>query len=376
MVWRRAKPRGVSEVVVYTDSDALGRELLSGFGSYNIAAATRPLAAMAKLDGEVDLPRIGTVLVDLRDGKAERELRTLRSHSVAGKRRIVGLGDDDTLEFYRHATRAGCDEYFALERELSMLIDYVAGNDETSQSANIVVHGVKPGIGASLISAGLAQYLSDDADVDIVDMTWSHPTTSYWLGLDRTGDIHKLVGMGERIDKTITDQVALRVNDAIRYFGGYDMGGGSRFDLNDAAAFYLMLGGGGTVKIWKTDRENREFTSHVLRHADHMVLVSDRSLPSLRGVNDMLGLNRKSGQTPVVVVNDPYVESDMNTAKFRSLIDGRGTVFVPRLRRLKAQLLDGIVPGGRRSRLRRHIRKIAIAINPRFGSTRRRRSGR
>lgn len=360
--WRHPADETAHDIVVYTDSSTLPHALMSRLESRAGMTLTKPLSALGGIDREANLSRIGEIVVDLRDASVEAELRALRGR--ANGTRIIGLGDDSTLEFYRRAKRAGCDEYFVIDQELPMAVDYIVGQDKADRPGDIVVHGVKLGIGASLISAGLAQFLSGTRSVEIVDMNWTHPTVNYWLGEDRTGELHRLCGHGDRIDELMTNQIALRLNKEIRYYGGYDITGSSRFVPADAAKFFDVISANDACTIWKTDKGNPEFSSHVLRHADHVVLVSDRGLPSLRAVNDMIASCSESGRRPTVVINDPYAESDIRVAKFRSLLQSEDVIAIPKVRRLKAQLLDGIPPGSRRSRLHRHIRKIAARLGP------------
>lgn len=364
MAQRHLAGDAAHDILVYTDSEDLPRAVMSRLGLRNGATSTKPLSALGDVDREVNFSRIGEIIVDLRDGAAGAVLRALRGRMASKGKRIIGLGNDSTLEFYRHARQIGCDEYFVIAHELPMMIDYISGQDDTDRSGNIVVHGVKPGIGASLISAGLAQFLSGERSVEIVDMNWTRPAVNYWLGEDSTGELHRLAGLGDRIDSLMASQVVLSLDNALRYYGGYDVTGSSRFDRTDAAKFYDILGASGSYTIWKTDKGNPELGGYALRNADHVVLVSDRGLPSLRCVNDMIERCRETGRRPLVVVNDPYVESDIKAAKFRSLLQGESAISVPRLGRLKAQLLAGVLPGSRRSKLRRHIRRIALRLDP------------
>lgn len=348
------------DICIYTDSDSLPSALMSRLKPRNSATLTRPLSALGEIEREANLSRIGEIIVDLRGGKVD--LHALRSQ--ANGTRIIGLGDDSTLEFYRHAKRAGCDEYFVIDRELPMMIDYITEQDTVERSDNVAVHGIKPGIGTSLISAGLAQFLSGGRSVEVVDMDWTRPTVNYWLGEDRTGGLHRLAGLGDRIDSLMTNKVALSLNNkTISYYGGYDITGNSRFDPAEAARLFDVLGTNDSYTIWKTDKGNPEFSDHALRNANHVVLVSDRGLPSLRAVNDMAAWCRETDRQPIIVINDPYAESDIKATKFRSLLRGETVIVIPRIRRLKAQLLDGIPPGSRRSRLCRHVRRIAAQLD-------------
>lgn len=364
MAMARRRPAGgnAHDILVYTDSDTLPHALTSRIKSRNGATVAKPLSALGEIGGEFNLSRVGEIVVDLRDAPLETEIRALRGR-VNGTR-IIGLGDDPTLEFYRRARQAGCDEYFVIDQEWPMAVDYIAGHNPADRAGSIVVHGIKLGIGTSLISAGLAQFLSGSRNIEVVDMNWTDPTVNYWLGEDRTGEMHRLCGLGDRIDQMVADQIALRPSKEILYYGGYDITGTSRFVAADAAKFFDIISANDACTIWKTDKGNPEFSSHALRNADQVVLVSDRSLPSLRAINDMVASCRESGHSPVVVVNDPYAESDLRAAKFRSLLRNEDVIIIPRIRRLKAQLLDGIPPGSRRSRLHRHIRKLAARLDP------------
>ena len=369
MAGRGAANEAVREICVYSDCETLSHALMSELGPLSAATSVKPLSSLHELSRQRARSGAREIVVDVRNDLDETELRTLRDR-VNGSR-IIGLGDDATLECYRRLREAGCDEYFVIDQELPRAIRFIAGQDDTGEARHIAVHGIKSGIGASLISAALAHFISEGRSVDVVDLNFTHPSVNYWLGEDRAGELHRLAGFGARIDSKMTDQIALSVKETIRYFGGYDVMGAARFEADDATRLFDVLSTR-SCTLWRTDTGNPHISAHALEHAGTTVLVTDRSLPSLRAVNDMTAHCRQIGQRVVIAINDPYAESDIEVSKFRTLLQDCDVVALPRVRRLKAQLLDGIVPGSRRSGLHRSIRKLAGRLDPQWSPPRRR----
>ena len=369
MAKRGAADGATPEIVVYSDCDTLSHALMKELGPLNAGTSVKPLSSLQDLSRQGGQSGIREIVVDVRSNLNETELRTLRDRMNGT--RIIGLGDDATLECYRRLREAGCDEYFVIDQELPRAIRYIAGQDNTGGVRHIAVHGIKSGIGTSLISAALARFISERHSVDIVDLNFTHPSINYWLGEDRAGVLHRLVGFGARIDSKMTDQIALSVNQTIRYLGGYDVMGTARFDADDAARLFGVLGTQ-SCTLWRTDTGNPHISAYALQHADATVLVTDRSLSSLRAVNDMTAHCQQIGRRVVIVINDPYAESDIKVSKFRTLLQGSDVIVLPRVRRLKVRLLDGIVPGSRRSGLYRSIRRIAGRLDPQWNAPKRR----
>ena len=314
------KDKTPRSVLLYTDSKGLPGKLNAVFSPRGETVSARSWAKIETVDR--DIGTFAAAVIDLgRNRPSDAEISELCKRVHDHDRLVLAVGDPADIAFYRHAKQLGCDEYFTIKNELPLVADHIQGHP--SSACTILVHAVKSGIGGSLISAALAQLFSEDMSVGVVDLNWVRPAVNYWLGIDKTGQLHMLAGKGAAIDSLLAAQIKLSSRANLDYYGGYDVTGERQFDVTESQAWFSAVDASTSCTIWKSDRGNACCSNYVLSRADHVVVVCDLGLPSLRSVGDFLNRCHEADKPTIIVINDPYIEPEINGRKIQ-VFDGPG----------------------------------------------------
>ncbi|WP_034301104.1 MinD/ParA family protein [Herbaspirillum sp. RV1423] len=245
------------------------------------------------------LREAGLIVIDLAGDPAPtaslRELREFTAPNVP----VLVLGELNDLAYARQLRQLGASEYFAhpIEpNELILTARRLLQLDSANTTRNgrlIAVHGLRGGVGASLITAGLVTVISQQhgRNCAAVDLNFSSPAVGSWLGCDQPGRLNALLQDVQRLDQALLDQIVQSPFPQLNVYDGNldheDDGEGNTVPNSTALrGLSQLLAERHSCQVWRTPPGPAART--VLLDADLCVLVADGSFPSLRAALALL----------------------------------------------------------------------------------------
>ena len=291
----------------------------------------------------VDVGRAATALTIV------RELRDLCSQDAV----VLLIADDADLPLARELRRQGVSEIYSrpLDHEELYLMAGEAlgsgGDHRTRRGSRIIaVHGVSGGVGAGVVSAGLATVIATahGRRTVLLDLDLSSPTAGSWLGCDKPSELSALLKAPERIDAALVDQVIQRpvaqiaLLDGVRSLTSHDpvCAVGCQRLASVLASQYRY-------QVWRSSGMDTA-AQHSLQQADISLLVCDGSLPALRGVRDLLPQLAESrpGMQTLLVFNQRSPDEVLNAESFAESLGRQPGLVLPYRSKLARQQLDGV----------------------------------
>ena len=253
--------------------------------------------------------------------------------------KIVAIGNENDLGFYRQALAAGADEYFAqplpveeLLQAMRVLLKLDAYACSLRLGRMITVFGTHGGVGCGMVAAGLAQMfaLGHGRSTVLVDSNLSSPTVGSSVGSDLPGNLGFLLDDAEEIDSVLVDQIMQRPFDNLAFLDGYDGIGVQRSVKTDnVESLIKLLGNQFRYQVWRANGGSGVLKPVVLGQADIVFLVMSGTLSSARTVPDVvqwLADNNPAARL-VFVYNTPFSNPPVPAESFEDLT-GRKIYFV------------------------------------------------
>ena len=291
----------------------------------------------------VDVGRAATALTLV------RELRDLCSPNTV----LLLIADDADLALARELRRQGVSEIYSRpfdHDELYQMASEALGSgvDHRARRGSriIAVHGICGGVGAGVVSAGLATVIAvaHGRRTVLLDLDLSSPRAGSWLGCDKPSELSALLKAPERIDAALVEQVMQRpmaqlaLLDGVQSLSSHDprCGVGCQRLANVLAGQYRY-------QIWRSSGMDTG-AQHSLLQADISLLVCDGSLPALRGVRDLLPQLAESrpGMQTLLVFNQRSPDEVLNAESFAESLGRQPDLVLPYRSKLARQQLDGV----------------------------------
>ena len=308
------------------------------FRRANIRAATALLAAM---------PTPLTIIIDL--GGEENPLAALAdlSQVVEPDVRVLVVGDQDDVAFYRQVTRGlGALEYLSkplirdvVARQFGPLLNRQALPQDSVLGGRLVtVTGVRGGVGASTIAANLAWYLGVQArrHTVLLDSDLHRGICAMLLAAKSGSGLRTALEAPGRIDELFVERVSQPVADRLHVLAGeerladqpgYAAGAGAR--LSDALR-----------RRYNFVVADLPFTGQPL-HRDLLHLAHQRVLvmmPTLASIRDTLRLlavpnGPAQPRRAVVVLNRSNMQGGLDPRRVAEALKMQPDIIIPEVRR-------------------------------------------
>ena len=308
------------------------------FRRASIRAATALLAAM---------PTPLTIIIDL--SGEENPLAALAdlSQVVEPDVRVLVVGDQDDVAFYRQVTRGlGALEYLSkplirdlVARQFGPLLNRQALPQDSVLGGRLVtVTGVRGGVGASTIAANLAWYLGVQArrHTVLLDSDLHRGVCAMLLAAKSGSGLRTALEAPGRIDELFVERVSQPVADRLHVLAGeerladqpgYAPGAGAR--LTDALR-----------RRYNFVVADLPFTGHAL-HRDLLHLAHQRVLvmmPTLASIRDTLRLlavpnGPAQPRRAVVVLNRSNMQGGLDPRRVADALKMQPDIIIPEVRR-------------------------------------------
>ena len=308
------------------------------FRRASIRAATALLAAM---------PTPLTIIIDL--GGEENPLAALAdlSQVVEPDVRVLVVGDQDDVAFYRQVTRGlGALEYLSkplirdvVARQFGPLLNRQALPQDSVLGGRLVtVTGVRGGVGASTIAANLAWYLGVQArrHTVLLDSDLHRGICAMLLAAKSGSGLRTALEAPGRIDELFVERVSQPVADRLHVLAGeerladqpgYAPGAGAR--LSDALR-----------RRYNFVVADLPFTGQPL-HRDLLHLAHQRVLvmmPTLASIRDTLRLlavpnGPAQPRRAVVVLNRSNMQGGLDPRRVAEALKMQPDIIIPEVRR-------------------------------------------
>ena len=308
------------------------------FRRANIRAATALLAAM---------PTPLTIIIDL--GGEENPLAALAdlSQVVEPDVRVLVVGDQDDVAFYRQVTRGlGALEYLSkplirdlVARQFGPLLNRQALPQDSVLGGRLVtVTGVRGGVGASTVAANLAWYLGVQArrHTVLLDSDLHRGVCAMLLAAKSGSGLRTALEAPGRIDELFVERVSQPVADRLHVLAGeerladqpgYAPGAGAR--LTDALRRRYNF------VVADLPFTGQPMHRDLLHLAHQRVLVMMPTLASIRDTLRLLAIPNGPAQPrrAVVVLNRSNMQGGLDPRRVAEALKMQPDITIPEVRR-------------------------------------------
>jgi len=308
------------------------------FRRAGIRAATALLATM---------PTPLTLIVDL--SGEENPLAALAdlSQVVEPDVRVLVVGDQDDVNFYRQVTRGlGALEYLhkplirdLVARQFGPLLNRQALPQDTVQGGRLVaITGARGGVGASTIAANLSWYLGAEArrHTVLLDTDLHRGICAMLLGSKSGSGLRTALETPSRIDELFVERVSQPVADRLHVLAG-----------EERLADQPNYAAGGAARLTEALRRRYNFVvadlpftgqplhRDLLHLAHQRVLVMVPTLASIRDALRLLALPNGPAQPrrAVVVLNRSNMQGGLELRRVIDALKMEPDIVIPEVRR-------------------------------------------
>lgn len=233
---------------------------------------------------------------------------------------LVAVSADDDRDTIVRTVRAGADEHLVLPLSQHDLLKVcikvaeacrAATPHEVRGGALWVVHGPKGGVGATTLAVNLAVALrATQHDVALVDLDAYAGDAAFFLNVQPTNTLRDIVTNHERLDALLIQGVITRHPTGLAILAASPPGRGQpplEPTFDQTIDILELVTGMHELTLVNTPRILSEPTRAVLATADRIFLVTDLTVPALRGcartIDWLLGEGVDTAGAVEVVVN-------------------------------------------------------------------------
>lgn len=195
--------------------------------------------------------------------------------------KVVVIGDDETIPYYRSVCAAGAIEYLVnpVSQQGLSLVDFHGQASAQLSGRRVSVVGSKGGVGTSTIVASLARTLSQrQHSVTAVDLDFSAGDLDLHFDVQGNTALVEMLQYPERLEPVVLERSSIRVEANLSLLTGY-----------------LALD---TDPFWPEKGALEHLSKFCLYHADYMIF----DIPSF-SLRDQVGMSAlKSSDVRIIVV--------------------------------------------------------------------------
>ncbi|MFQ5534735.1 MAG: CpaE family protein [Sphingomonadales bacterium] len=343
--------------------------------SGGIANAVRSLAVTAP-------PHI--LVVDLSQSQEPRADITALAEVCEPGTIVIALGEVNDVALYRDLVAAGIFDYLVKPVSLDQMRGVIAAAKELEQdapSAQIVpptsgklvpIIGVRGGAGASTVAINTAWFMSTDHDqkTALVDIDIHFGTAALVFDLEPNRGLFDALENPGRVDGLFIERAMVRKSANFSILSG-EAPLADTLDPNPAALNHLLdeLKKNFATVLLDLPRGLIGFQQFVLTKSDHIVLVADLSLVSVRDTIRMLGFAKDvAPETPITVVANRVrggVRDEVSQRDFENAIERQIDLVVPddpKTAMLAAKTAKTFPEAGPASKATRAIRELTRGL--------------
>lgn len=227
--------------------------------------------------------------------------------------KVIVIGHANDVILYRDLMRRGVSEYLVTPIAPLQLVEAAAGlyHDAKSPPLGRVIAfiGAKGGTGSSTIAHNYAREFARNADIEtaIIDLDLAFGSATLHFNIDVSGGILEAIAQPERVDALLLDRLLVNVGEKLSVLGG--PGGVDRdmiVEVHAIEAILVAMRASMPAVILDLPGIWAPWVRFSLLHADHIILIAEPELASLRNAKamiDMLRVARSNDPSPHIVLN-------------------------------------------------------------------------
>lgn len=207
---------------------------------------------------------------------------------------ILVVGRENEVNLYRDLVELGVADYLVkplspheLQRALNRAINSRNKNseDDGDVNENIVFVGTHGGVGASTLAANMAWIFSEDLnyDVTLIDLDVHFGTAALMLDVQPCAGLRDALKKPDRLDHLLLSSAMAKVSKKLSLLG---MEENPEDEIRvDPQAVSVMCGYArekSQITVVDLPRASVHLYEEVFQHADHLMVVSDLTLASIR----------------------------------------------------------------------------------------------
>lgn len=258
--------------------------------------------------------------------------------------KVIVIGTINEYSFYRTLMDMGISSYLLRPLTNEMLADafeksmerkIVAGKPEKAPAKIIAVMGTRGGVGATTLCINLAAVIADlsKKEVALVDIDPQEGSIALMLDLEPGRGFREALEKPDRIDSLFIERVMSRPIKHLSVLAAEESFT-EKVAISDQAANLLIkeMKDKFDVIVLDIPRHLRTFSRKCLEQADHVVLVTELSLLSLRDTLRLQDMMRESlkMKPPLVVANRVgHSKHDMKMADFEKGVNDKVSFSIP-----------------------------------------------
>lgn len=231
-------------------------------------------------------------------GRIDRAIRRERFTAV------IGTAPEAHPDLMLRAMRAGIQEFLVrplVPAELTASLERLMRRTETVAANGQVfaVFAAKGGMGVSTVTVNLADAIArahPQRRVAVADLGVEGGEARLLMNVDPTYDLAYMAEKAERIDTELLNSVVVPAFDGVWLLASSDRPGGDELvDSNVVTTVIQQLRQAFNYTLLDCEHSLNDRTLAALDAADRIVLVTQLSVPALRGTQRTLGICRRLG---------------------------------------------------------------------------------
>lgn len=257
------------------------------------------------------------LVVEVPSSEAAPRLLDALADVVHPATRVIVTGTVDTFSFYHWLMGLGIHDYLLSpfnEPQLASALSKSAPGTSASESKEaqakktIAVIGARGGVGTTTIASTLANILAFEHQLTtaLIDLDPQFGSVALALDLEPSRGLRDALDKPDRIDTLFLERVMMKPSDHLSILSAEEpLAETVTLQPNSGELLMAALKEKFAVVVADLPRQMNALTRHVLAHADHVILVSEPSILSLRDAVRMTEwlTEHMKRPAPLVVVN-------------------------------------------------------------------------
>lgn len=292
-------------------------------------------------------PSPQTLVVEIPSGESAPQLLDALADVVNPGTRVIVTGKIDTFSFYHWLMGLGIHDYllqpFNEQQLASALIKGASGSapaaaaeKDTTPKKMVAFIGARGGVGTTTIATALASMMATDYSIPtaLVDMDAQFGSVALGLDLEPSRGLRDALEKPDRIDTLFLERVMMKPQPLLSILSAEEQ-------LSELLAPHVQAGEllfaalheKFPMLIVDVPRQINPMTRYVLSHADHVVIVAEPSILSLRDtlrLKDLIVETFKRPAPQVLINREGYAsKQEPSRAEFIKHLELTPVGYVP-----------------------------------------------
>lgn len=282
------------------------------------------------------------ILVDISGQDRPLELLTMLSNVVEPDVRVLAIGENRDLNFYRELKQSiGITEYLYKPLTIDLVnrvfLPILTANERASSVLNnalVTILGAGGGAGASTIAVNLAKFLSNDArrNTLLYDPDCYFGTCTVSLNIDSSSALKTVFEAPERIDRSVLQSTMQRVDERLSMIS-CDLDYQTKVDYTPGAVEHTLQLSENRFNFIVADvpMHSRGVAHEFIKLARHRIIAVRPTVHSVRNAVKLLKFIRVSGVTsrPLIVLNEADLPGGLTKAQIAEALQREPDIALP-----------------------------------------------